>query len=91
MNSLNVTRNAEIGFLSRPELREVRAYIWQTYGLRLRYVCRTREACTWCLKRNTGGKAGRVNGACNIVAKVRLVSEALYWGSVYSVKKGGKS
>ena len=87
MNSLNVLRNANISFLPRAELRELRVYIWQTCGLRLRYVCKAKEACTYVIMRHTS-KAFQVLGARHICAKVKLVSEALYWASVYNVKKG---
>jgi hypothetical protein len=79
----------DIASLSSAETRALRVHVWQAFGLRLRYVCKAREACTWVIMRHTS-KANMVLGARHICAKVKLVSEALYWASVYSVKKGNK-
>lgn len=78
---------APIETLDKKEIIALRAHVWRETGLRLRYVCKQREACTWVLKRHTS-KAFRVLGAEHVCAKVKRVSEALYWASVYNVKKG---
>ena len=71
--------------MDKASVRALRVTIWQRHGLRLRYVCKAKEACTWVIMRHAS-KANMVLGARHICAKVKRVSEALYWAKVYSVK-----
>ncbi len=78
---------ARIDALTKAETIALRSMIWHTHGLRLRYICRGREACTYALKRHTS-KRHKLLGADNVLARFQRVSEALYWAKVYNVKKG---
>lgn len=73
--------------MSKTEQVTLRSLIWRETGLRLRYICKAREACSWVIMRHTS-KVNMVLGARHVCAKVKRASEALYWANVYNIKKG---